>query len=95
MVGLNGHEAGNGGHSQGKPTAYPDASTRREVCVSRRLVELEAWGSQFGTQKVNSAKHASRSARIAAGPDVSNIPSHRTRPEGPSPSSRRKNVAWD
>ena len=30
MVDLNGHEAGNGGHSQGKPTAYRDSSTRRE-----------------------------------------------------------------
>ena len=31
MVDLNGHEAGNGGHSQGKPTAYRDSSTRRDV----------------------------------------------------------------
>ena len=31
MVDLNGHEAGNGGHSQGKPTAYRDSSTRREA----------------------------------------------------------------
>jgi hypothetical protein len=30
MVDLNGHEAGNGGHSQGKPTAYRDSSTRRD-----------------------------------------------------------------
>jgi hypothetical protein len=30
MVDLNGHEAGNGGHSQGTPTAYRDSSTRRE-----------------------------------------------------------------
>jgi hypothetical protein len=31
MADLNGHEAGNGGHSQGKPTAYRDSSTRREA----------------------------------------------------------------
>src|ERR1700686_5413698 len=30
MVNLNGHEAGNGGHSQGKPIAYRDSSTRRD-----------------------------------------------------------------
>jgi hypothetical protein len=30
MVDLNGHEAGNGGHSQGTPTAYRDSSTRRD-----------------------------------------------------------------
>ena len=30
MVDLNGHEAGNGGHSQGKPTAHRDSSTRRD-----------------------------------------------------------------
>ena len=30
MADLNGHEAGNGGHSQGKPTAYRDSSTRRD-----------------------------------------------------------------
>ena len=30
MVDLNGHEAGNGGYSQGKPTAYWDSSTRRD-----------------------------------------------------------------
>jgi hypothetical protein len=34
MVDLNGHEAGNGGHSQGKPTAYRDSSTRRDRDVS-------------------------------------------------------------
>jgi hypothetical protein len=28
MVDLNGHEAGNGGHSQRKPTAYRVSSTR-------------------------------------------------------------------
>jgi len=33
MVDLNGHEAGNGGHSQGKPTAYRDSSTRREAML--------------------------------------------------------------
>jgi hypothetical protein len=32
MVDLNGHEAGNGGHSQGKPTAYRVSSTGREAC---------------------------------------------------------------
>jgi hypothetical protein len=31
MVDLNGHEAGNGGHSQGKPIVYRDSSTRRDV----------------------------------------------------------------
>jgi hypothetical protein len=30
MVDLNGHEAGNGGHSQGTPPAYRDSSTRRD-----------------------------------------------------------------
>ena len=34
MVNLNGHEAGNGGHSQGKPTVYRDSSTRRDGKVS-------------------------------------------------------------
>jgi hypothetical protein len=33
MVDLNGHEAGNRGHSQGKPKAYRDSSTRRDVSV--------------------------------------------------------------
>jgi hypothetical protein len=34
MLDLNGHEAGNGGHSQGKPTAYRDSSTQilRQQC---------------------------------------------------------------
>ena len=31
MVDLNGHEAGNGGHSQGKPIACRDSSTRRDA----------------------------------------------------------------
>ena len=30
MVDLNGHEAGNGGHSQGTPTADRDSSARRD-----------------------------------------------------------------
>ncbi len=34
MVDLNGHEAGNGGHSQGKPKAYRDSSTRRDARIS-------------------------------------------------------------
>jgi hypothetical protein len=38
MVDLNGHEAGNGGHSQGKPTAYRDSSTRREA-IFRQLTQ--------------------------------------------------------
>jgi len=33
MVDLNGHEAGNGRHSQGKPTAHRDSSTRREAIL--------------------------------------------------------------
>jgi hypothetical protein len=33
MVDLNGHEAGNGGHSQGKPTAHRDSSTRRDAML--------------------------------------------------------------
>jgi hypothetical protein len=33
MADLNGHEAGNGGHSQGKPTAYRDSSTRRDAIL--------------------------------------------------------------
>jgi hypothetical protein len=31
MVDLDGHEAGNGGPSQGKPTAHRDSSTRRDA----------------------------------------------------------------
>jgi len=41
MVNLNGHEAGNGGHSQGKPKAYRDSSTRREAIFVRR--DKPAW----------------------------------------------------
>jgi hypothetical protein len=37
MVDLNGHEAGNGGHSQGKPTAYRDSSTRREAIFRQQV----------------------------------------------------------
>ena len=40
MVDLNGHEAGNGGHSQGKPTAYRDSSTRRRDARGVYLPEL-------------------------------------------------------
>jgi hypothetical protein len=39
MVDLNGHKAGNGGHSQGKPTAYRDSSTHREAML-RQLVTV-------------------------------------------------------
>jgi hypothetical protein len=39
MVDLNGHEAGNGGHSQGKPTAYRDSSTRRDGDLSTVTVD--------------------------------------------------------
>ena len=39
MVNLNGHEAGNGGHSQGKTTAYRDSSTRREA-IYQQLARL-------------------------------------------------------
>ena len=39
MVDLNGHEAGNGGYSQGKPTAYRDSSTRRDCPLSTSLVK--------------------------------------------------------
>jgi len=35
MVDLNGHEAGNGGYSQGKPTAYRDSSTRRDAWLQQ------------------------------------------------------------
>ena len=38
MVDLNGHEAGNGGHSQGKPKAYRDSSTRRDACFRQLTV---------------------------------------------------------
>ena len=38
MVDLNGHEAGNGGHSQGKPTAYRDSSTRREAILRQLAI---------------------------------------------------------
>ncbi len=41
MVDLNGHEAGNGGYSQGKPTAYRDSSTRREA-ILQHLSEFNA-----------------------------------------------------
>jgi hypothetical protein len=37
MVDLNGHEAGNGGHSQGKPKAYRDSSTRREAILGQEI----------------------------------------------------------
>jgi hypothetical protein len=40
MVDLNGHEAGNGGHSQGKPTAYRDSSTRREAILRQLRLTL-------------------------------------------------------
>ena len=42
MVDLNGHEAGNSGHSQGKPTAYRDSSTRRDAMLRKlaRVLEL-------------------------------------------------------
>lgn len=33
MVNLNRHEAGSGGHSQGKPAVRPDSSTRREAML--------------------------------------------------------------
>ena len=33
MVDLNGHEAGNGGHSQRKPTAHRVSSTRKLVLM--------------------------------------------------------------
>jgi hypothetical protein len=36
MADLNGHAAGNGGYSQGKPTAYRDSSTRRDA-IFRQL----------------------------------------------------------
>ena len=38
MVDLNGHEAGNGGHSQGTPTAYRDSSTRRDAMFQQLQV---------------------------------------------------------
>jgi hypothetical protein len=41
MVDLNGHEAGNGGYSQGKPTAYRDSSTRRDAIFRQLTGELE------------------------------------------------------
>ena len=40
MADLNGHEAGNGGHSQGKPTAYRDSSTRREAITRVEIPTL-------------------------------------------------------
>ncbi len=39
MVDLNGHEAGNGGHSQGKPKAYRDSSTRREAILQQQSTQ--------------------------------------------------------
>jgi hypothetical protein len=47
MVDLNGHEAGNGGHSQGKPTAYRDSSTRRDGDVSPRESLASAKSAAF------------------------------------------------
>jgi len=35
MANLNGHEAGNGGHSQATPTAHRFSSTRRDVRYPR------------------------------------------------------------
>ena len=40
MVDLNGHEAGNGGHGQGKPTAHRDSSTRRDGSRRRWIIRL-------------------------------------------------------
>ena len=39
MDDLNGREAGNGGHSQGKPTAYRDSSTRREEMLRHHTTD--------------------------------------------------------
>ena len=36
MVDLRGHEAGNGGYSQRKPTAHRDSSTRKLVLILLR-----------------------------------------------------------
>ena len=47
MVDLNGHEAGNGGHSQGRPTAY------------RPLFYSERWTGS-GLERSRSAADASR-----------------------------------
>jgi hypothetical protein len=44
MVDLNGHEAGNGGYSQGTPTANRDSSTRREA-IYRQLTRMIASNS--------------------------------------------------
>jgi len=46
MVDLNGHEAGNGGHSQGKPPAYRDSSTRREAML-RQQPKVTSWTRLF------------------------------------------------
>ena len=60
MVDLNGHEAGNGGHSghsQGKPTAHRDSSTRREATFRQpfasphglfQLSKLSVWWLRLG-----------------------------------------------
>ena len=37
MVDLNGREAGNGGHSQGTPTAYRDSSLLGEMGIVQQL----------------------------------------------------------
>ena len=40
MVDLNGHEAGNGGYSQGKPTVHRASSTRSATALSRQTQHL-------------------------------------------------------
>ena len=62
MADLNGHEAGNGGHSQGKPTAYRDSSTRREAIFRqvtdllgshRPISVLRVWAERFSSDQEN------------------------------------------
>jgi hypothetical protein len=50
MVNLNGHEAGNGGHSQGKPTAYRNSSSRREAIFHHLTIGLPG-GNQAHNSK--------------------------------------------
>ena len=58
MVDLNGHEAGNGGHSQGKPTAYRDSSTRRDGVTGKKdppewMTDGPLGGCLADLQKIN------------------------------------------
>jgi len=51
MVDLNGREAGNGGYSQGKPTAYRDSSTRRDAIFQPKQFSNKLLSRQSGVAR--------------------------------------------